>query len=204
MTPTAEETENERCWQLVIDNTSAIRRLIWIEYHRGWYAPGRVYHSIEDMNQMALMEAFNVAGNYDPTRGAAFTTYISRRMKGLVVDVLWPDRKKAVQPEFDVLDMLVDNEDGPAREFADPHDYIADAQAQLELDNFIDIVWEGLADRDRLILAGRVRGMTGRVIADRLGVSEGRISQLVKGRIADEVAAIMSWEQQHRDDLEAG
>lgn len=177
-------------WRLVLGHLDLIEQLAWAAFRLHRFAVQVEGYEQEDLRQAMILEAYKVAQRYDPERGAAFSTLLVHRLRGLPIDLLYRARRSPTAPRElrSTWGMSTDGvgPDGEQLQVIDGHDYIAEAQAELEIDELFSALWRGLSDREKVVMGHVVRGLPLREAGAALGVTESRACQ-IRGKLKQKV-----------------
>jgi RNA polymerase sigma factor (sigma-70 family) len=161
-------------WEIVLDHEDAIN--FWI--HKLPFMPANM--EFADFQQEGLLVGFRCAKRWDPTKGAFVTLFVPR-LKGTFFDMLYPDRRRPERwgkQDISLDFQLTDGGDTFATLLPDPKGEFDLREVETE------IAWEQylttLPKRIAWIMDERSKERSMQDIADDLGVSEARISQLCK------------------------
>ena len=182
-----------------------------------WYYARRYYHAyysvqligeIEDVAQEAFVGALEAAQNYQPELGYSFATFAAPRVRGAILDaarrvglvVVKRAGQEAGQEPINVvnLDRVIAAEANPRlrlkRRSSEPVAPEDEGPLSADLQDALDRFMRDLNVRDRIVV-NRYFGLDGRVPAEMkeigklIGVSESRVSQLLKKILTDESAS---------------
>lgn len=166
----------EECWELVLANMNVI-------HHYARWAIRAVSPSLkaqlweyDDFVQEGIIAGLGVAERYDDSRGM-FSTLLSGRIKWAMFDLVYPERRnpKAWGKESLSLDMPAPDAESPFENTIgfDETDY-----DEIELRIDLEAALLAMSPRDAWIIGERVKGRTMISIADDLGLTESRVSQI--------------------------
>lgn len=166
----------------------------------------------EDFHQTAYEATLNAKSDYNPAdpSGASFTTFVRSRVCG----TLWNARREALKAgiPFPIAEAAGDTEPLANNPLVDA--LVADAcQCDgvderviccVEVEQFERLLPQlvvGLSDKERRVLKLRFfEGLKGVEIAKALGVTQGRVSQLIHTALAKLKKAYLNASQQQRND----
>ena len=131
---------------------------------------------VEDLKSAAYLGLVEAASRFDESHGVAFSTYAYPRIFGAIHDFLreqgWLKRNDSRQMHS--LDSQMDEGDGTLG------DTIADNEERNE-EEFLEVVSNGLdAQAGTILRLYFVEEYSMKEVGDRIGVSESRVSQLLK------------------------
>jgi RNA polymerase sigma factor FliA len=165
----------------------------------------------DDLAQVAVIAALNHADRWDETRDTSFTTFITHRMRGEMVDYLRTQRpggrdgamclhrggREWTAPIDISVHSLDERLNVPEEDAGTLYDIVANAEGDNEIDEYLsdratDAIHDAidcLPDRERVAVTMCTSvGLSQAYVAGLLGVTGSRVSQLVaKGhsRLAD-------------------
>ena len=139
MYPIAEPTMAEN---LIEEHSGLVTR---IAYHLAARLPASVV--VDDLIQVGMIGLLDASQHYDPSQGAAFTTYATIRIRGAMLDELrrndWAP-KSVHKKQRDLMKVVSEIETKTGRE-AKPKEVAA--QMGISLDEYFDLVQEANACR---------------------------------------------------------
>lgn len=166
----------EECWELVLANMNVVH--YWARWARKAVFPSlkaQVW-DYDDFVQEGIIIGLSVAERYDESKGK-FSTILTARVKWAMFDLVHPERRnpKAWGKDALSLDMPAPGAESPFENCVGFEEMDYD---EIELQIDLEAALLAMSPRDAWIIGERVKGRTLLSIADELGVSESRISQI--------------------------
>lgn len=155
-----------------------LRRVRWLANRYARMSPACI--DADDLSQIGLMEGLKARSRFDPARTVNFMTYVNRRIEGAMQDSI---RTAVVgsRGKGGVVCIISMNDLDPA-----------DAKQVATLEASVDDPTEEILDRlavevgklppreKWLLIARYSEGVTQKELARKLGITEGRLSQIIR------------------------
>lgn len=150
-----------------------IRRVQWLAHRYARISPN--WMDADDLSQIGLMEGLKALRLFDPKRAVKFMTFVNRRIEGAMQDSI----RKAVfgsRGKFGPASMI-SFEDTEVLQLATSDT----SDPTEEMLNKLSIEIEKLTPFEKnILLAHYFKGVTQQALADKIGITAGRISQIMK------------------------
>lgn len=127
--------------------------------------------------EIGTLKAFEVAKRYDNSRGVTFSSYLAYRIIGHFLDICHPDRRRPEKIQMFSIDAVAQM---GLESFYLEDPSSLDEQDLIDLYESLFQIWRRLTPRETQVLDIMLRneGITLQAVADQLGLTESRISQL--------------------------
>lgn len=172
-------TDAER-WELVLANQGFVHQTAY-HFWTKLRSLEKIRFTVDDLVQVGLVCAFECSKRWDPEKGK-FTTFLNPCLRGKLIDVVFPHRRARIPIEVPAsLDYEVENAD--SGDYVTLKDSLVDLTAeaafqQVDIDLDLEQVLSQMTPRNRYVVERYLQGEKMQTIADELGVTESRISQI--------------------------
>lgn len=128
---------------------------------------------VDELISAAYMGLVEAASRFEPEKNVCFSTYAYPRITGAIHDYLRECRWGKRDDPVSVESLNSSTDDGPVRDVETP--------AQTDYEEMLEVVSKGLGEQAHNVLKLYfVDECTMKEVGERMGVTEGRVSQIIK------------------------